>query len=82
MSADVNETARRLADALERAQVPYALGGAIAYGYFGAARGTKDVDVKSSCPPSVRRPRSRFSSVRGLSWICRVRWRALPSGVM
>jgi hypothetical protein len=42
---EINEVARRLADALEDAGIPYALGGAIAYAYWGAARGTKDVDI-------------------------------------
>jgi len=37
--------ARRLADELEAAGVPYAIGGAIALGYWGAARGTQDVDL-------------------------------------
>lgn len=43
--APINRAARTLCDALERAGIPYALGGAIAYGYWGAARGTKDVDI-------------------------------------
>lgn len=37
--------ARRVVDDLEEAKVPYAIGGALAYGYWGAARGTKDVDL-------------------------------------
>lgn len=44
-SFDAAAVARTLADALEQGGFPYAIGGAIAYGYFGAARGTKDVDV-------------------------------------
>jgi hypothetical protein len=53
---DAAEVARRLADALEREGVPYAIGGAIAYGYFGAARGTKDVDVNLFVSPDDARP--------------------------
>jgi len=35
----------RLAQALENARVPYAIGGAIALSYYGAPRGTEDIDV-------------------------------------
>ncbi len=42
---DATEAAVHFAQALERAKVPYAIGGAIAYGFFGAARGTHDVDI-------------------------------------
>jgi hypothetical protein len=42
---DATEAAVHFAKALEAAQVPYAIGGAIAYGFFGAARGTHDVDI-------------------------------------
>ncbi len=37
--------ARIVADAMEAGGVPYAIGGAIALGYWGAARGTQDVDL-------------------------------------
>jgi hypothetical protein len=37
--------ARRVVDELQRAHIPHAIGGALAYGYWGAARGTKDVDL-------------------------------------
>lgn len=37
--------ARRLADALEAAGLPYAIGGALAYAEWGMARGTKDLDL-------------------------------------
>lgn len=53
---DAVSVARRLADALEQAGVPYAIGGAIAYGYFGAARGTKDVDINLFVAPDDARP--------------------------
>jgi hypothetical protein len=53
--ADAVTVARRLADALEQHGVPYAIGGAIAYGYFGAARGTKDVDVNLFVAPDEAR---------------------------
>jgi hypothetical protein len=34
-----------LADALEKAKIPYAIGGAIALGYWAPPRGTHDVDI-------------------------------------
>ena len=42
---DATEAAVHFGLALQRACVPYAIGGAIAYGFFGAARGTFDVDL-------------------------------------
>ncbi len=42
---DATEAAVHFARALKRAAVPHAIGGAIAYGFFGAARGTFDVDL-------------------------------------
>lgn len=42
---DATEAAVHFAKALSAAQVPYAIGGAIAYGFFGVARGTYDVDI-------------------------------------
>lgn len=39
------ELAVVLAGRLEAAQIPYAIGGAVAYGYWGAPRGTHDLDV-------------------------------------
>lgn len=45
IDVDVLEIARRIADEMERSAVPYAIGGAIAYGYWGAPRGTQDVDL-------------------------------------
>jgi hypothetical protein len=53
---DAAAVARRLADALEKRGVPYAIGGAIAYGYYGAARGTKDVDINLFVGPDQARP--------------------------
>lgn len=47
---DLNEVALLLARALHEASIPYAVGGAIAYGYWGAARGTKDVDLNVFVP--------------------------------
>ena len=37
--------ARKLADALEAADLPYAVGGALALGYYTPPRGTVDVDI-------------------------------------
>lgn len=42
---DATEAAVHFALALQHARVPHAIGGAIAYGFFGAARGTFDVDL-------------------------------------
>ena len=35
----------RIAEALEKARIPYAFGGAIALAYYAAPRGTEDIDV-------------------------------------
>ncbi len=43
--SDAFEAGLRIADALEAAGVPYALGGALAYGQYGIPRATNDVDV-------------------------------------
>jgi hypothetical protein len=43
--SDAAEAGTRLAEACERAGVPYALGGALALGVHGVPRGTLDVDV-------------------------------------
>lgn len=48
---DPAEVARLLADRLETAQIPYAIGGALAYAYWGVARGTHDVDINLFIPP-------------------------------
>ena len=42
---DALGTARRLADVLDEDQLPYAIGGALALGVWGAPRATKDVDI-------------------------------------
>jgi hypothetical protein len=54
--ADPIELARQIADELERSGIPYAIGGAIAYGYWGAPRGTQDVDVNIFLPPEDAAP--------------------------
>lgn len=45
------EVARRLADALEAAEIPYAIGGAIAYGLYAPPRATNDVDLNIFLDP-------------------------------
>lgn len=40
----------RFGSALEQAGVPYAIGGAIAYGFWGVPRGTRDLDVNVFLP--------------------------------
>ncbi len=49
--AEIVAGARRLADVLEEHSLPYALGGAIAYGYWGAPRGTLDIDINVFIEP-------------------------------
>lgn len=41
---DIYSLARRVADALEAASLPYAVGGAIAYNQWGYPRGSTDID--------------------------------------
>jgi hypothetical protein len=48
---DAATTAQRLAARLDELQQPYALGGAIALGYWAAPRGTLDVDLTLFLPP-------------------------------
>ena len=44
------EAAQRIADVLEAAQIPYAIGGALALAIAGVPRGTADVDVNVFVP--------------------------------
>jgi hypothetical protein len=46
------EIARHLADALERAGIPYAIGGAIALGFYAVPRATVDVDINVFVSPT------------------------------
>ncbi|MBI3766934.1 MAG: hypothetical protein HY271_00395 [Deltaproteobacteria bacterium] len=46
------EVARDLADALERAGIPYAIGGAIALGFYAVPRATVDVDINVFVSPT------------------------------
>lgn len=48
------DIARRLADALEEAGLPYAIGGALALGYYAVPRATVDVDVNVFVPPQTQ----------------------------
>jgi hypothetical protein len=47
------EVARTIADALERHRLPYAIGGAIALGYYAVPRATVDVDVNVFVAPAT-----------------------------
>lgn len=47
------EAARELADALERAAIPYAIGGALSLAVAGVPRGTADVDINVFVPVSA-----------------------------
>jgi hypothetical protein len=49
--ATPTELARRLADAFEDASLPYAIGGAIALGFYVPPRATLDVDVNVFVSP-------------------------------
>lgn len=49
--ATAPEVARLVADALEAASIPYAIGGAIAYGFHAPPRATNDVDVNAFVGP-------------------------------
>lgn len=51
------DVARRLADVLERAAIPYAIGGALALAYFAPPRATVDVDINIFLPPATALPR-------------------------
>jgi hypothetical protein len=42
---DVADAARSIADALEEAGIDYAIGGALAYAYYGIPRATNDIDL-------------------------------------
>jgi hypothetical protein len=55
------DVARRLADALEARGVDYALGGALALGYYATPRATVDVDINIFAAPA-----SRLDEVLGL----------------
>jgi hypothetical protein len=48
--------ARALADALESRSIPYAIGGAIAYGFHAPPRATNDVDLKVFLEPDALGP--------------------------
>jgi hypothetical protein len=50
--ATAAEVARVLADALDRHRLPYAIGGAIALGFYAVPRATLDVDVNIFVPPA------------------------------
>jgi hypothetical protein len=47
---DVASLARRLADAFDSSGIPYAIGGALAYGQWAIPRGTVDVDITAFLP--------------------------------
>jgi hypothetical protein len=49
LDGDITATAVRVAAALEQAQVPYAIGGAIALTMHGFPRATRDVDINVFC---------------------------------
>jgi hypothetical protein len=53
---DPAQVAQAIAAALEAAGCDYALGGAIALGFWAEPRGTVDVDVTISCRLSNRPP--------------------------
>lgn len=58
------DIARRLADALEAAGLPYAIGGALALGYYAVPRATVDVDINIFVPPATDLP-SALQALQG-----------------
>lgn len=56
MSLSAPEVARRVADELEAAGIPYGVGGALALGVWGFPRATKDVDVDVFVDPARLSP--------------------------
>lgn len=46
------DVARAIADVMERRRVPYAIGGALALGFYAPPRATVDVDVNLFVPPA------------------------------
>jgi hypothetical protein len=56
-AATAVEVARRLADHLEKAGVRYAIGGAVALGYYAVPRATVDVDINLFVSPTQDLPR-------------------------
>jgi len=54
--SDALEAGVQIAGALERRGVPYALGGALAYGQYGIPRATNDVDVNVFVEPTALEP--------------------------
>jgi hypothetical protein len=53
MAATAPEVARALADVLEREALPYAIGGALALGFYALPRATADVDLNVFLPPAA-----------------------------
>src|SRR3712207_2916901 len=50
------DLARDIAGVLETDQMPYAIGGAVALGFYTAPRGTRDLDVNVLVPPRKDSP--------------------------
>ncbi|MFT3713056.1 MAG: hypothetical protein QM817_35835 [Archangium sp.] len=63
---DATEAAVHFARALSAASIPHAIGGAIAYGFFGVARGTHDVDINLFVPGEGAAPALRTLIEAGL----------------
>lgn len=62
------EVARDLADALERNGIPYAIGGAIALGFYAVPRATVDVDVNVFVSPERELERA-LGALRGAGFV-------------
>jgi hypothetical protein len=50
-ASDAVDVGAHLGEALEQAGHPYAIGGALAYGFFGVPRATHDVDINVFVEP-------------------------------
>jgi hypothetical protein len=61
------EVARDLADALEQSGIPYAIGGAIALGFYAPPRATVDVDVNVFVSPEGELARA-LDALRGAAF--------------
>lgn len=88
------EAARRLAQLLEARGVEYGLGGALALGYWGAPRGTLDVDITLFVPPAAHQECVRLLMELGCQidvaaataslaehGFCRTHWGGVPLDV-
>ena len=76
------DIARRLGDALEAAQIPHAIGGALAYGVWALPRATKDVDINVFVTPEQMNRALEVLATNGVAFdAADARKRALEEGM-